>query len=117
MVAPQRILIVRLGAMGDIVHALPVLAGLRMQWPSAEIDWLVERKHRPLLDLVSGLSTTLDIESARVAGAGGWIDTVRRLRSRGYDLALDVQGLIKSAVLARASGARQTIGFARGHSR
>ena len=46
-------LVVRLGALGDVVHALPAAAALRAAHPDARIDWLVDAKHRPLLDLVS----------------------------------------------------------------
>ena len=48
----RAILIVRLGAMGDIVHALPVAAALRARFPDARIDWVVDERHRDLLDLV-----------------------------------------------------------------
>ena len=47
-----RFLIVRLGALGDIVHAIPVAAALRRAFPAARIDWLVSAKHREILDLV-----------------------------------------------------------------
>ena len=48
----SRFLIVRLGALGDVVHAIPVAAALRRAFPSARIDWLVSAKHREILDLV-----------------------------------------------------------------
>lgn len=103
--------------MGDIVHALPVLASLRATWPQAEIDWLVSPRHAPLLALASCLDARIVIDTRRVTGAGGWLDVIRRLRARRYDTVLDVQGLIKSAVLARATGAAQVVGFDREHAR
>jgi heptosyltransferase I len=111
-----RALIVRLGAIGDIVHALPVAAALARRWPGVELEWLVERRHRALLDLVPCV-TVVELESRRVGGERGWSGVLRRLRRAGYDAAIDVQGLVKSAVLARGSGAARVIGFSRPHVR
>ena len=110
----MNILIVRLGALGDIVHALPAAAALRAAMPDARIDWLVDAKHRPLLDLVHGLDRIVTLNGSSVSA---WIDVVRRLRQVPYDAALDMQGLMKSAVLARASGARRVAGFSIWHLR
>ena len=105
----NRFLLVRLGALGDIVHAIPVAAALRRAYPSARIDWLVSAKHRPLLDLVPVIDRRLVVSS--VLGA------IPELRRGRYDAAIDVQGLIKSAALARASGAARVVGFASRHLR
>lgn len=110
----MNILIVRLGALGDIVHAIPAAAALRAAYPQARIDWLVEAKHRPILDLVTVLDRVVSIDAK---SAGGWVDAVRRVRQVGYDVALDLQGLMKSAVFARASGAARVIGFSIWHLR
>jgi heptosyltransferase I len=110
----MNILIVRLGALGDIVHAIPAAAALRAAFPNARIDWLVEAKHRPMLDLVTVLDRIVPIETKT---AGGWVDAVRRARQVDYDVALDFQGLMKSAVLARASGAARVVGFSIWHLR
>lgn len=120
-----RILIVRLGSLGDVVHALPVAAALRRAFPDARIDWLVSAPHRPLLDLVPVIDRRLVVNAPAAAaatraeagdevfsGPGGLIDAIRELRRTRYDVALDLQGLLKSAVLARASGAVRVIGFA-----
>ena len=104
----MNVLIVRLGALGDIVHAMPAAAALRAAWPDARIDWLVDRKHRAIVDLVTSLDRTIPLERPTL---GEWIDTVRTLRLRRYDWAVDFQGLLKSAVLARASGATRVAGF------
>ncbi|HEY7791741.1 MAG TPA: glycosyltransferase family 9 protein [Vicinamibacterales bacterium] len=108
----HRILIVRLGSLGDIVHALPVAAALRRTFPRARIDWLVSARHRELLDLVSVIDRRVVF-----GGSSGALDVVRYLRAERYDVALDLQGLLKSAVLARASGAARVIGFSRRHLR
>jgi len=106
-----RLLIVRLGALGDIVHALPAFAACRRTWPDARIDWLVEPRHRAVLDLVRGLDHVVEISPA-----GAWREVprvLRSLRSVRYDATVDLQGLLKSAVLARGSGAARVIGFSR----
>jgi len=52
----ERILIVRMSALGDIVHALPVLAALRRAWPAAKVDWIVDEAYAPILSLAEGLN-------------------------------------------------------------
>lgn len=105
----DRILIVRLGSMGDIVHALPVAAALRDAAPSARLDWIVEPHWCPLLEGSPVLSNlrTLDRHHWRSALAG-----IRELRAARYDAVLDLQGLYKSAILSRLTGAPRRIGFA-----
>ena len=120
----RKILIVRLGAMGDIVHALPAAALLRRELPRARIDWLVEPRWAPLLkgslavDRV--LPSPLDAWRSAPLSPSRLRDlrrAVSRLRAERYDLALDLQGLLKSALLARAAGSRAFVGFARGEAR
>ncbi len=108
------ILIVRLGALGDVVHAIPAAAALRAAFPDARIDWLVEAKHREILDLVTVIDRVIPVRRASVTG---WSEAVKELRQTAYDVALDLQGLMKSAVLARASGAARVIGFSIWHLR
>ena len=119
-------MIVRLSALGDIVHALPVLDAVRRAHPDAAVDWLVEEAYAPILALVPGLRRRIVVrakESGHASegvfggGARGYLDAVRFLRGQRYDMALDLQGLIKSAAWARLSGARRVIGFDRGSLR
>src|SRR5262245_34994594 len=114
----QRVLIVRLGALGDIVHAIPVAAAIRRAVPSARIDWLVSAKHRDILDLVPVIDRRL-VTNDRGEGSGGTplVAAVRELRRTRYDVAIDLQGLLKSAVLARASGAPRVVGFSSRYAR
>ena len=107
----NRILIVKLGALGDVVHAIPVAAALRRARPAARIDWLVSPKHREILDLVPVIDRRLVMNDARMIAA------IRELRRNHYDVTIDLQGLIKSAVLARASGAARVIGFTARYAR
>jgi heptosyltransferase I len=109
-----KILIVRLGALGDIVHALPVAAALRERYPDAQVDWLVDRRHAALLDLVPVINRRVTVDSRRWGASFG---AVRVLRRERYDVAVDLQGLVKSAAFARLSGAARVIGFARAHLR
>lgn len=110
----MNILIVRLGALGDVVHAIPAAAALRAAFPDARLDWLVEAKHREILALVTVLDRVIAVRRASLAG---WSEAIRELRQTPYDVALDLQGLMKSAVLARASGAARVIGFSIWHLR
>lgn len=110
----MNVLVVRLGALGDIVHTIPAVAALRRAFPDARIDWVVDARHAPLVGLVGGIDRVVTLEGPSIRA---WIDVVRRLRPSGYDVALDFQGLMKSAVLARASGARRVAGFSVWHLR
>jgi heptosyltransferase-1 len=110
----MNILIVRLGALGDVVHAIPAAAALRRALPDARIDWLVEARHRAIVDLVTVIDRVIAVTAPSVQG---WSQAVRELRAVRYDVALDLQGLMKSAVLARASGAARVIGFSIWHLR
>ena len=117
--APQhlnRILIVRMSALGDIVHALPVLAALRRAWPAAKVDWIVDEAYASILSLAEGLHQRIVVRG-QGPEARGYVSAVRHLRAQKYDAALDLQGLIKSAVWAKASGAARVIGFDRAHLR
>jgi lipopolysaccharide heptosyltransferase I len=107
----NRVLIVKLGALGDIVHAIPVAAALKRALPSVRIDWLVSPHHRAVLDLVPVVDRRIEMPDSRMFGV------IRELRANRYDVALDLQGLIKSAFLARASGATRVIGFASRYTR
>jgi len=110
-----RALLVRLSSIGDVVHTLPALAALhRHGW---EADWLVEPPSRVLLDLNPLLARVQSAPSRKAFGWGKALATVRALRSRRYDAALDFQGLWKSAAWARTSGARRVIGWERGSRR
>lgn len=106
-VSGQSFLVVRLGSLGDLVHTLPAVAALRSSFPEARLDWVVERKWSPLLDLVVGVNEVIPLDRT----SKGFIACTRRLRKAQYGCAIDFQGLYKSAVLAWLSGASRRIGF------
>jgi len=110
----MNILIVRLGALGDVVHAIPAAAALRTAYPAARIDWLVEARHRAIVDLVTAVDRAVVVERATW---DGWTSAIQELRRTSYDVAIDLQGLMKSAVFARASGAARVVGFSIWHLR
>src|SRR5262245_37943762 len=110
----MNILVVRLGALGDVVHAVPAAAALRRAFPGAGIDWLVEKKHRAIVDLVTSIDRTITLDSPTLSG---WSAALQALRRTAYDVAIDLQGLLKSAVLARGSGAARVVGFSIWHLR
>ncbi|MCL4523325.1 MAG: glycosyltransferase family 9 protein [Acidobacteria bacterium] len=105
----ERILVVRLGSLGDLVHTLPAVNALRNKFPRSEIDWVVENKWRALL---AGNPDVNDIIRFDRSTWTGISSCVRQLRRRKYDCAIDFQGLYKSALLARLSGAKRRIGYA-----
>ena len=110
----MNILLVRLGALGDIVHAIPAAAALRAAHPSASIDWVVDRRHADMVRMVTVVDRVLTLDAPTL---GAWLRAVRELRAKQYDVSLDLQGLMKSALLARVSGAPRVIGFSIWHLR
>jgi len=104
----RSILVVRLGAFGDLVHALPAVAAMRAAWPDARIDWLVDGRYAALLELVPAIDRVIVMGGPTGRSVFRAIGELRRAR---YELAIDFQGLLKSAVLARAAGAMETVGF------
>jgi heptosyltransferase I len=128
----ERILVVRLGSMGDIIHSLPAVATLRKVFPATKIDWVVEDRwsellcsrpeffasprspEKPLVDRVYVVDTRawrkkLTARATREAAGS----VVQALRAARYDAAIDLQGAVKSAFLMRLAGARVRFGFSR----
>ena len=120
----MKILIVRLGSIGDIVHALPAAAAIRRALPRARISWVVERASAEILRDNPLLETLIEVDTKalrRWPMSGETLPAtrrqLRRLRASPFDLAIDFQGLLKSALIARLSGARRRVGFGRAHLR
>jgi len=105
-----RILIVKLSSLGDVVHAMPAIQDIRAALPQAQIDWVVEKGFAPLVMRCDGVGETLACELRRwrkaplaAATRAEWRSFRRQLRSRTYDAVLDLQGLTKSGLVARAA--------------
>ena len=118
---PQRILIVRLSAIGDVVFASPLIAAVHRTYPDAQISWLVEPAQAPLLEAHSLIHEVIcwpkgdwqqDFRRRRLWSLSRRVlNFRRRLRDQRFDLVIDVQGLFKSAVLTWLTGAPHRIGF------
>ena len=117
----MNILIVKLSAIGDVIHTLPSLAALRRCYPDADITWVVEEA---AADLLAGHP---DLNRVIVSGRKRWINQLRRgeiaaplremrsflrvLRRRPYDLVIDFHGLLKSAAIVLMSGGKRKLGY------
>ena len=119
--AHQKILIVRLGSLGDIIHTIPAQQQISRHLPNAIIHWLTEPPYDNLLCHVPGISHVWLADTKKwrrkILSFHESIGLVQSLRHQSFDIALDFQGLVKSAVLAKLSGARRVIGFAPERSR
>jgi ADP-heptose:LPS heptosyltransferase len=103
-----RILLIRLGAMGDVIHALPAAATVKASFPDAHLAWCIDRKWSVLLAGNRCLDEVVAFDRKHVREL---LSTASRLRAAKFDIAIDVQGLMKSAVLARITGAETRYGF------
>ena len=106
--ASSRILVVRLGAMGDIIHALPAVASLKTGFPGSRLTWVVEPKWAPLLADNPFIDQIVLLRRDTLAGL---LESWRSLRAERYRFAVDFQGLIKSALVASAAHADRIFGF------
>jgi heptosyltransferase-1 len=116
----MRILIVKLGSIGDIVHTLPSLAAIRNALPDSEISWVVEGRSSEILEDNPILDRLIEVDTKALRRGLMSGETLRAprqqlrlLRASAFDLALDFQGLLKSALAARLSRAQRVYGFAR----
>jgi heptosyltransferase I len=105
-----KILIVKLSSLGDVVHAMPALQDIRAAMPDAQVDWVVERAFAPLVQRCEGVERVIgcDLRRWRASPLGAqtrseWRTFRSGLRAQRYDAVLDLQGLTKSALIARAA--------------
>lgn len=115
----ERILIIKPSSPGDILHALPVLHKLRRHYPDAQIAWLVAEPFANLIEADPAIDEVIPFDRKRFGRmlrspkiAREFFAFVRTLRSKKFDLVIDMQGLIRSGFLAFASGAKVRLGFA-----
>jgi len=116
----RRILIVKLSAMGDVVHALPAVTYLRKAAPKAEVHWGVDTRFAELIEGNPGIAKVIPLPIKEWKGRAGspatWreaVDAAKKLRGERYDIAIDLQGNIKSGVVTYLSGAPLRYGFPR----
>ena len=114
---PRRIALLKPSALGDIVHALPVLSALRRRFPDTHITWVVNTAYEPLIAGHPDLTDTLAFDRGafkkglRKSLAYSWSFAAELHRHR-FDLVIDLQGLLRTGLMCLASGAPQRIGFA-----
>jgi heptosyltransferase-1 len=119
----QKILLIKLSAVGDVVHTIPVLNKLRRRYPSAQLDWLVTPPIAELLRHHPAITNIIEFE--RDAWSKPWRLTpfavyarlATNLRTSAYDLVIDMHGQFRTAVLTLATGAPARIGFDRPRAR
>src|SRR5579885_647238 len=110
---PDRILIVRLSSLGDLVHALPVIPALRAGLPDLKLDWLVDQRWAPLLKMVEGIDEVIELNRSLTSSFA----YAPELRRRRYDCTLDLQGNLRSGLLTWLSGSPRRIGRHRSAAR
>jgi lipopolysaccharide heptosyltransferase I len=119
-----RFLLVRTGALGDIVHGLPVASALKRAFPFARIHWVVEERYADLVRCVPCVEEVIPVRFqdgwkslASPASRERWRAVLRRMRRGSFDVTIDMQGLIRSGLIARWSRAPVRIGFPWAHVR
>jgi heptosyltransferase I len=105
-----RILLIKPSSLGDIIHTFPVVSAIKAQWPGSHLTWVVKRQWAELVGRAAGVDRVWPVEMM----VGSWMKEGLVLRAERFDLAIDLQGLFRSGILARLSGAPMRIGFANG---
>ncbi len=106
-----RILITRLSHIGDCILTLPLVNAIRNQYPNAFIAWAVESPTQQLLQNNPAIDQIIQIPKSWISKPGAWIPLRKELRGGNFDIAIDPQGLTKSALLGWLSGAQRRIGI------
>lgn len=95
----MKILIIKLSSLGDVVHAIPTVNALAQIYPEAQIDWLVYTKFSEIIASQSSINIIHKLDNKKLSTI---IHVIQRLQKENYDLVVDLQGLIKTAIIARA---------------
>lgn len=113
---PERVCLIKPSSLGDVVHALPVLSALRARWPRARFSWVVNQGLRGLLDGHPDLDEVIPFDRARARltpdGIASLSGLLLQLRKGRFDLVIDLQGLLRSGLMAWATGAAVRVGLA-----
>ncbi|MGN6544736.1 MAG: glycosyltransferase family 9 protein [Aureliella sp.] len=115
--APNNVLITRLSAIGDCLATIPLAVDVKRLWPECRLTWVVDCAAAALLERHPAVDQVQKINKKWMKESKGWRELREWLRSGRFDLALDPQGLTKSAMLGWLSGARVRMGFDRSHAR
>ncbi|MGD8239512.1 MAG: lipopolysaccharide heptosyltransferase I [Armatimonadota bacterium] len=116
-ISPARILIVKLTSVGDVLHALPAVSGIRRRFPEAHLAWLVDYRAADVVAMSRDVDEVIVLGEAAshgdlgTPGAGEHLRALKQVRAAGFDLVVDMQGLLKSAVFTYLSRARVRVGF------
>jgi heptosyltransferase-1 len=105
--------VVRLGSMGDVIHALPAVATLKHGFPHSHVSWVIKPQWAPLLEGNPFVDEVIPFQR----DAAGILELRRRLRAEKFELAVDLQGLIQSAVIAAAARPDRIVGLSRSQAR
>lgn len=111
---PKRILLVKPSSLGDVIHAIPVVSAIHRHWPEAELRWIVHPAWRSLIEGHPGVSETILFPRDKFRGPAGWLRSLawlQILRDWTPDLAIDLQGLLRSALFSRISRASRVVGL------
>jgi heptosyltransferase-1 len=115
-IEPRTVCLIKPSSLGDVVHALPVLAAMKGRWPNASFSWVVNTGLRGLVEGHPDLDEVIPFDRAGVGpGPRGMMrfgSFLKGLRARRFDLVIDLQGLFRSGLMAAASGARWRVGMA-----
>jgi len=117
MSTPRNIVIVKPGSMGDVVHALPVAAAIHAHAPECRITWVIDKRWEPLLADNPFIAKTVVFPRTEFRGASGmlrffkWLTGLRKLEGGQPDVVLDLQGLLRSAMISRAMRPKRVIGL------
>jgi heptosyltransferase-1 len=112
MPAPRSIVVVKLSAIGDVLHGVPVAVALKRAFPAARIGWAVEGRAADVLAGHPAIDHLFRLPRGWLKSPAAVLGLRRQLRAFGPDAAIDLQGLLKSGVATWLSGARMRIGFA-----
>jgi heptosyltransferase-1 len=108
-----RILVIRLGSMGDVIHSLPAVASLKHSFPHSHLTWVLKPRWAPLLEGNPYVDEVVPFERT----LAGLAELRARLRREHYDLAVDLQGLLQSALVAAAARPDRIVGLDRSQAR
>ena len=115
----KKILIIKLSALGDVVHTLPVPRTLRQKYPEAYIAWIIEERYQELLYNNPDINEVIPIRTK--VWRKNWnketfneiLQIIKSIRQKKFDVVIDLHGLIKSGIIAMLSGAKNKVGFHR----